>query len=222
MEFFAALGIIALSVVATPAVLILAVAFVYVRQQRGQPVTIQTGLTAYAVLMVAVAAIVVAVGIAAMLRAATAEIDGDYTYGPGLDVFGLPDDFEEEPIVGQEFIEQRQKQDLATGVALLLAGGLIGVLHFYLRGWLADREDYDHGVAAAIEVLVAIGAGLFVLLAVSGVLDQTISRAIADADNAPGGSIASMWAAIGLWLVYAWRALTHLRGSVPRSRTDIG
>src|SRR5688572_22140977 len=77
-----------------PAVFILAVAFVYVRQQRGQTVDIYTGVSAYTVILIGLGAVLLTLGVARMLTAIMAEIDADYTYGVALAGFDpSADDF---------------------------------------------------------------------------------------------------------------------------------
>lgn len=189
--------------VVVPAVFILTVAFVYVRQQRGQPVDITTGLSAYAVILIGLGALLIAFGVAQMLTAILAEFDGDYTYGVS-DFGGGFDEFEDEDV------SDRQERDVATGMALFIAGALAVAAHVWLRGWLAGHARFDRGVEGAWDTLFALLIGLTAIFFVAGMLTETFGRAITDDDtSAAGSTIAQMIAVLGLWAVYAYRALGH-------------
>ncbi|MEX0782834.1 MAG: hypothetical protein WD557_09305 [Dehalococcoidia bacterium] len=193
--------------VVVPAVFILSIAFVYVRQQRGQPVDITTGVSAYAVILIGLGALLVTFGVAQMLTAIMAEIDGDYTYGVadfGFNDFPGAEDFEDEDV------SDRQERDVATGMALFVAGALAVAGHVWLRGWLSGHARFDRGVEGAWDTLFALLIGLTAIFFVAAMLTDTFGRAIADNDtSATGRTIAQMIAVLGLWAVYAYRALGH-------------
>jgi hypothetical protein len=197
-----------------PAVLILAIAFVYVRQQRGQTVDIATGATAYTVILIGLGAVLLTIGVGQMLTALMAEIDGDYTYGTGG--FGLGSPFEDINELGDLATGERQERDTATGLALFVAGGLAIGVHVILRGWLLGRGRFDRGVEGAWDTLLTVLAGIVAVALVGQILSETFGRAIADDETtATGRTIAQMAAAAGLWLAYGYRALGHtglLRG----------
>ena len=201
-----AFGLISL----VPAVLILAVAFVYVRQQRGQPVDINTGATAYAVILIALGALMLTVGVAQLLTAIMAEIDGDYTYGVPFATFGETGFQDSTGFGTADDVDTRQDNDVAAGLALLIAGALAVGAHIWLRGWLAGNGRLDHGMEAAWDILVALVTGLIAIVLIGQMLDETLSRAISDDDtSAAGSTIAQMVAVAGLWAVYGYRALGH-------------
>lgn len=202
---FALLGGLAVLI---PAVFILAVAFVYVRQQRGQPVDITTGVSTYAVILIGLGALLVTFGVARMLTAIMAEIDADYTYG-------VPT-FASEEFGFQEFDGEtldtgdRQERDVATGMALFVAGALAVAAHIWLRGWLAGQGRFDRGVEGAWDTLFALLVGAIAIFFVAEMFSETFGRAIADDEtSAAGSTIAGMIAVLALWAVYAYRALTH-------------
>ena len=206
-----AIGLIVGLVFLIPAMFILVVAFVYVRQHRGQPVDINTGASAYAIFLIALGALLITIGAAQLLTAIMAEIDDDYTYGaafPGFDQDfgdgGTVDDF------GQD-TDDRQERDVATGFALILAGGLAVAAHLWLRGWLQGQARFDRGVEGAWDVLFTLVLGLTAIVLVGQMFDETFTRAFTDDDsNAAGSTIAQMVAVLGLWAVYGYRALSHV------------
>ncbi len=190
--------------VVVPAVFILAVAFVYVRQQRGQPVDITTGVSAYAVILIGLGALLITFGVAQMLTAILAELDADYTYGisdfGGGDFSGFQD----------EDVSDRQERNVATGMALFIAGALAVAAHVWLRGWLAGHARFDRGVEGAWDTLFALLIGLTSIFFVAEMLTETFGRAITDDDTSSAGTtIAQMIAVLALWAVYAYRALGH-------------
>lgn len=210
MDSFFGSGLVFGLVFLVPALLILVVAFVYVRQQRGQPVDINTGATAYAVILIGLGALLLTVGVAQLLTAIMAEIDGDYTYGVSFATFEDPG-FEDSTGFGTEDdVDTRQEKDVAAGLALFIAGALAVGAHIWLRGWLAGEGRLDHGVEAAWDILVALVIGLMAITLFGQMLDETLSRAISDDDtSATGSTIAQMFAVAALWLVYGYRALGH-------------
>ncbi len=192
-----------------PATFILAVAFVYVRQHRGQPVDITTGVSAYTVILTGLGALLLTLGVGQMLTAIMAEIDDDYTYG--TQALGFDDGFFDDlDALGDETTGDRQERDTATGLALFVAGAIAIAVHIWLRGWLLGQARFDRGVEGAWDTLFAILIGLTAVALVAQMLTETFGRAIADDDtSATGRTIAQMAAVMGLWLVYGYRALGH-------------
>ncbi len=207
-DMFFGIGLVLGLLAALPAVFVLAVAFVYVRQQRGQPVDITTGVSAYTVILIGLGALLVTLGVGEMLTALMAEIDGDYTYGTaGL---GLDDVFDDLDGFGDLGTGERQERDTASGLALFVAGAAAIAVHIMLRGWLLGRARFDRGVEGAWDTLLAILAGVAAVALVAQMLSGTFGRAIADDDTtATGQTIAQMLAVLGLWVVYGYRALGH-------------
>jgi hypothetical protein len=83
-------------------------------------------------------------------------------------------------------------------------------LHLWLRGWLGGEGRFDRGVEGAWDTFFAIVVAVVALFLVAEMLNSTLGRAIVDNDRrAAGGTIAQTVAFLGLWLVYAWRALHH-------------
>lgn len=196
-----------------PAIFILVVAFVYVRQHRGQPVDINTGATAYTVIIIGLGALLITLGVGQLLTAIIAEIDGDYTYGVASTGFasdfelGDADDF---GTLREEDVDSRQEDDVATGLALFITGALAVGAHAWLRGWLAGQGRLDRGVEAAWDILAALVIGITAIALVGEMLDETLGRAISDDDTgATGSTIAQMFAVAALWVVYGYRALGH-------------
>lgn len=200
-----------------PAVFILTIAFVYVRQQRGQPVDIHTGVSAYTVILIGLGALLITLGVARLLTAIMAEIDGDYTYGTANlfneDIFG--DGFDDDFAGSQggsdsSAVDNRQEDDVAQGLALFVAGAIAVALHIWLRGWLAGGARFDRGVEGAWDTLFALLIGLAAVAIVADMLSDTFTRAITDDDtSAAGQTIAEMIALLALWAVYGYRALSH-------------
>lgn len=224
MDIFFGIALAVFGIVLIPIVAILAGVFAYVRAQRGRPVDINSGLTAYAVILLGAAAIVLTAGVASLLTAVMAEIDEDYTYGEfgrgGFPAFDNNDSFQP-----PDLEDNRQKEDVANGLALVATGVLAGAAHILLRAYLRDRGNFDPGVEGAWDVLMALIVGLALLVLIGTVFSETFERAIVDDNtNSPGDSIAAMWAFAVLWAVYAWRALRHLGGSLlgprPPAETD--
>lgn len=205
--FVIAFGLIML--LSVPAVVLLALIFAYVRTQRGQPVDINTGISAYAVILLGASAIVITLGVASLLTALMGEIDYDYTYGES---FEFSDDFFGDEVSSGLPGDERQGEDVAEGLALIIAGLIAGAAHFWLRSRLKARAVFDNGVEGAWDMFLAIVLGATLLVAIASVLDSTFTRSITDNDSSsPGDLIAAMWALFGLWAVYAYRALRHVR-----------
>lgn len=197
-------------VFAFPAVFILVVAVAYVRMQRGQRVDISTGASAYTVILLGASALVLTAGVASLLTALMGEIDFDYTYGESSEFGGDFFDGDSPSGFGSDE-DQRQEQDVATGLGLVIAAVLAGAFHFWLRSWLKDRGSFDSSVEGAWDTFVAIAIGVVVLVLVSQVLNETLSRAIVTEEgSSPGGTIAAMIAFIPLWAAYGYRTLRHL------------
>jgi hypothetical protein len=197
-------GFFIIGAVLTP-LAILAAVFIYVRAQRGRPVDLASGLTAYTVVLIGGSAVVFALGITALLTSFMGEVDFDYTYGAGegalRDPFG--------PVRSGDS-NDRIDRDRARGIALILAGAAIGAVHLGLRRSLQGRDLLDGGVEAAWDVLLTVLAGLVTLGLVAGVFAQTFQRAMTEGPGpSPGGTIAAMWAFLALWAVYGWRTLDH-------------
>lgn len=205
-----AIGLIVGLVFLVPAIFILVVAFVYVRQHRGQTVDINTGTSAYAVILIALGALLMTIGVAQLLTAIMAEIDADYTYGTaGFDEFTIGANIESDDGFGQD-TDDRQERDVATGLALFVTGALAIGVHLWLRGWLKGQGRFDRGVEGAWDVLFTLVIGLTMVALVGQMLDETFNRAFTDNDSSAAGStIAQMVAVLGLWAVYAYRSLTH-------------
>jgi hypothetical protein len=220
-------GIVALLVVSlfviVPAGFVLVAAFAYVRVQKGQPVDIGTGLSAYAVVLLGASALVLTLGVARLLTALMGEIAFDYTYGDAngdVVMFGL-DGSSGATDLGTD--DDRQSQDVATGLALVIGAGIAGTFHFWLRSFLKDRGTFDRGVEGAWDTLQALALGVVVLALVATVFDETLSRAIVTKEgSSPGDTVAAMFAFIGLWVVYGYRALGHLGVRFGRPQTSGG
>lgn len=219
-SFVGVVALLAISLfLVVPAAFILAAAFAYVRVQRGQPVDISTGASAYTVVLIGASALVFTLGIARLLTALMGEIDFDYTYGAGpFDDVLFDSDLSDEEL--QPFAEDdRQDQDVATGLGLIIGAGLAGAFHLWLRSYLKDRGSFDRGVEGAWDTFLALGIGLVVLALVAQVFNETLSRAIVTEEgNSPGDTIAVMFSFVALWLVYGYRALRHLGISFGRTR----
>jgi hypothetical protein len=202
-----------------PAIFILVIAFVYVRQQRGMTVDINTGLSAYAVILIGVGALLIALGVGQLLTAILAEVNSDYTYGTSSlnsDVFGgdFSDDFSD---LAADATNDRQEHNVAAGLALFVAGALAVGVHILLRGWLGGEGRFDRGVEGAWETFYAIVVALVALLLAAQMLNETLSRALTSDDtSAAGSTVAETIAVVGLWAVYAWRALQHVGFLSPR------
>jgi hypothetical protein len=198
-----------------PSAFILVIAFVYVRQQRGAAVDIDTGLSAYAVVLIGFGALLIALGVGQLLTAVMAEIDADYTYG----VSSLEGD-----LLGGSFDQttpgskdNRQEENVAAGLALFVAGAAAVGIHLWLRGWLGGEGRFDRGVEGAWDTFFAIVIAVVALFLAAEMLNSTLGRAIVDNDRtAAGSTIAETIAFLGLWLVYAWRALHHVGFLTPR------
>ncbi|HEX6029840.1 MAG TPA: hypothetical protein VFY90_00325 [Tepidiformaceae bacterium] len=192
-----------------PAVFILVIAFVYVRQQRGVTVDINTGLSAYTVILIGIGALLIALGVGQLLTAIMAEFDEDYTYG----VSSLQGD-----LLGGSFdpttpgtTDNRQEENVAAGLALVVAGAAAVGLHLWLRGWLGGEGRFDRGVEGAWDTFFAVVIAVVALFLAAEMLNSTLGRAIVDNDRtAAGSTIAETIAFLGLWLVYVWRALHHV------------
>jgi hypothetical protein len=143
-----------------------------------------------------------------MLTALMAEIDGEYTYGTaGLGLDDVVDDLDE---FSERGTGERQERDTATGLGLFVAGAVAIAVHVMLRGWLLGHARFDRGVEGAWDTLFAVVAGVAAVVLVGQMLSETFGRAIADDDTtATGQTIAQVAAVMGLWLVYAYRALGH-------------
>src|SRR5688572_5124342 len=138
---FFGLGLTEGLAVAVPAAFILAVAFVYVRQQRAQPVDITTGVSAYTVILIGLGALLMTLGVGEMLTALMAEIDGEYTYGTaGLGLDDAVDDLDEFSELGTG---ERQERDTATGLALFVAGAGANAVHLVVWGWRPRHPRFD-------------------------------------------------------------------------------
>ena len=213
MDSFFGLGLAFGLAFIAPAVFILVVAFVYVRQHRGQTVDINTGATAYTVIIISLGAVLITVGVGQLLTAIMAEIDGDYTYGVATTDFESGFEFESSDGFGSlddGDVDSRQEDDVAAGLALFIAGALAVGAHAWLRGWLAGQARLDHGVEAAWDVFVALVVAVTAIVFIGQMLDQTLGRAISDEDtSATGSTISQMFAVLALWAVYGYRALSH-------------
>jgi len=220
--FFGVLAILAISLFAlVPAGFVLVGAFAYVRVQKGQPVDIGTGLSAYTVVLLGASALVLTLGVARLLTALMGEIDFDYTYGES-DAADIRIGANMNVVELQEG-DDRQDQDVATGLALVLCAGIAGGFHFWLRRYLKGRGSFDQGVEGAWDTLLALLLGVIVLALVAQVLDETLSRAIvSEVGRSPGDTIAVMFSFVGVWLVYGYRALKHLGVRFERRQTSGG
>ncbi len=197
-----------------PALFILVVAFVYVRQHRGQTVDINTGISAYAVILIGLGALLLTLGLAQLLTAILAEIDGDYTYGVATFGFDTGDFDTESDLDGfgglQDGVDTRQEDNVAAGLAMFVAGAIAVGAHVWLRAWLAGQARLDRGVEAAWDVLFVLAIAFSGVVLVAQVIDETLGRAISDDDtSAAGSTIAQAFAVLGLWGVYAYRAFGH-------------
>ncbi len=218
----AALLLLLLSLfVIVPAGFVLVAAFAYVRVQKGQPIDVGTGLSAYTVVLLGASALVLTLGAARLLTALMGEISFDYTYGAGEVVdLGFGTDQTITDLGGKD---DRQSQDVATGLALVIGAGIAGLFHFGLRSFLKDRTTFDRGVEGAWDTLEALVLGIIVLVLVAAVFNETLSRAIVtDEGSSPGGTIATMVAFLGLWVIYGYRALAHAGMRFGRAKTSGG
>ena len=204
MEILFGLGLSFGLIFAIPALLLLFIAFVYVRAQRGQGFDIGTGLTLYASTLLGLSAVVVAVGLGLLLTALMAQIDEDYTYGPEFS-----SSFEGD-VRGAS--SSRQERDSAAGLGLVVAGGITASLHIWLRAALRRKERLDDGAEGAVEVVMAFAFGLVAVLLIGSVFHDSFERAIADDSSvSPGGTIAQMCAFIALWALYGLQVLNRAR-----------
>ncbi len=219
MDSFFGLGLafalIAGLVFMVPAFFILVVAFVYVRQQRGQPVDINSGVSAYTVILIGLGALLLTLGLAQLLTAIVAEIDGDYTYGVASFGFDTGDFDSGSDLDGfgglQDGVDARQEDDVAAGLATFVAGAIAVGAHLWLRAWLAGQARLDRGVEAAWDVLFVLAVAVTGVVLVAQVIDETLVRAISDDDtSAAGSTIAQVVSVLVLWGVYAYRALGHV------------
>ncbi len=187
-----------------PVLLILLLVFVYVRAQRGQSFDVGTGLTLYASTLLGISAVIVAIGLGLLLTAVMAQIDEDYTYGGLNDFSGESFD---SPSSGS-----RQERDSATGLGLVVAGGITASLHIWLRAALRRKERLDDGAEGAVETVMAFLFGVIAVVLIGSVFRETFRRAIADDSSiSPGDTVAQMWAFIALWALYGLQVLNRAR-----------
>jgi hypothetical protein len=200
LAFGLAAGIVAI----VPATLILAVAFVYVRQQRGQPVDITTGVSAYTVILIGLGALLVTLGVGQML---TAIAGGDrrrlHIRHAGPRVRGRA------PAIGRSGIRRQGSRSSWQGRLRSRCTSGCGMAPG--PGPVRPRSG------GAWDTLLALLVGLVAVALVAQMFTETFGRAIADDDtSATGRTIAQMAAVVGLWLAYGYRALGHT-GCWPRT-----
>ena len=117
-------------------VAILAAAFVYARLHREGPLDLISGVTAYLSIMIAVSAVLVALGAGHLLTGIVADLNQGYTYGPD-EVFGsISGGFD------SSAANHRQDADLAGGLGFALVGIAIATLHVWLRGRLVHAGGH--------------------------------------------------------------------------------
>ena len=212
MGFLFGIGLAVASIFILPGALLLALAFVYVRVHRGQPVDLNTGATAYVVILVSIAAIIMTSGVANLLRPAIGSIDEDYTYtssffsGSDFNDFNDNDD-------NASGDTDRKSRDVASGVGLVLAGSLIVFAHLALWSWLRANGHWDVGAERAWTMVVTLMLALFVVTLLTVFASDALERIVADEGQGvtPGASIALLIPFAALWAIYGRRALGDLR-----------
>ncbi|MGE5597028.1 MAG: hypothetical protein ACM3S1_13470 [Hyphomicrobiales bacterium] len=157
--------------------------------------------------MLAASAILFAAGVAALVTSVTARIDEGYAYGPATsDIFSpLPN-----PAADGDF-EARRDADLAQGLGFIGVGAALALVHVALRARAVNAHLLDQGVETAVEVVVAIGAGIFALIFLGNAISEILERITVNDDAAsPGAAIGYTIGFGALWLAYGWRVLDRL------------
>lgn len=187
-------------------VVLLSGLFLFVRVRRDEAVDLATGVSAYVALLIALSAIVTAVGIAYLVRAALGAVDWDFTYG-SVDRSG--------PVVVGPFGVlggyPDTDRDRSIGAGLALTGLAFGWVHVLLRSYISVRGLFDAGVERAVELILFLLAGAAAVLAGATALARVLERNTAE-PPAPGagGAVAVLAGAVLLWVIYGARVARGL------------
>ncbi len=207
--------------------LVAAAVYAFSRARAGQQLTFGTFVAGYAVLMIAVSAIVLAGGVAALLKAGFSEVGGrDFSYTTSeLRYIPIATDVRGEPVPAAVPTEENYydpseddlREDLALGITLSIVGGVMLGLHLLVRRAVGTRvpETDRRNLDRALVLILALIAGIGTLIAAGLGLADWLRRTVLETDLEPfespphpGDELA--WASVflALWIVFGslvWR-----------------
>ena len=179
---------------------------------------------AYTAIVFGLCAILALVGGAFLLKAGLSEVfSRDFSYQNfSAQTGGYPP---AGPYGGPPSVETQAKNDVATGITLLVIGVLLGAVHAFGRAAAARRNTmYAGAVERGFDTVMLVVATVVGLASAIMLLNDLLRRyVVTDAGRAaadlphPGGPLAFVLTFLPLWAFFAARVWRALLGSPPRA-----